>query len=213
MATEKYANLAKTTLNGNIDNVTTSITVLDASLFPSSSQFTIVVDTEIMIVTTGDNSTVNWTVIRGAEGSTAIAHSTGAVVFNVLTAGIANRIQNYGYLTPPPDRALTINLGSWTAANSLLTNFTSNTFAEYGVQLVRSSGNGNGTDNLQYYYTPITAPYDYSIFLEIPNPMIVNWAAVFGFTDSMPNRHRAFYVGMNTNYVNLGVLQWSNFTT
>ena len=85
MALEQIANLARTNLNGDITNIATSITVLSATAFPSSPQFRIVVDLEIMIVTGISGTT--WTVTRGVEGTSAVAHSSGATVVLVLTAG------------------------------------------------------------------------------------------------------------------------------
>ncbi len=96
MPTEKYTNLAVTSLNGSINNSTTSITVATATLFPSGPNFRIVVDTEVMLVTAGGSGTTSWTVVRGYEGSTAASHANGAVVANVLTAGaLAQTLLDY----------------------------------------------------------------------------------------------------------------------
>src|SRR5690348_6298844 len=83
---EQFANLAQTTLNGAINNSVTSITVASSSGFPSSAQYRVRVESEIMLVTAGAGTT-SWTVTRGAEGTTAVAHSTGVSVYHVLTAG------------------------------------------------------------------------------------------------------------------------------
>lgn len=89
---ELYANVLNeddgkiTTLNGGINNSTTSITVAGAAPAAlQSGQFRIRVDDELMLVTSGQNGT-SWTVTRGTEGSSAASHSDGARVRFVITA-------------------------------------------------------------------------------------------------------------------------------
>lgn len=84
--TEQFGNLAFTTLTNSITNSTTTFTVGSATNFPTNTPYRIVVDSEIMIVTAGAGTT-SWTVTRGAESTTAVAHSAGAQVSHVLTAG------------------------------------------------------------------------------------------------------------------------------
>src|SRR3954471_18219366 len=83
---EQFSNFATTTLNGAIDNAVTSIVVTSATPFPSSAQYRITIDTEIMTVT-GGAGTTTWTVTRGAESTTAASHSNGAAVSHTLTSG------------------------------------------------------------------------------------------------------------------------------
>lgn len=86
MSSEKYANLASTTLSAAIaDGTVTSITVTSAALFPSSGQFRIKIDSEILLVTTVSGTT--WTVTRGVEGTTAAAHTNASTVTHILTKG------------------------------------------------------------------------------------------------------------------------------
>lgn len=80
---EQYANNAKTTLNGAINNSTTSITVTDGSVFPSSGDYRLKVDDELMICTARSGNTL--TVTRGAESTTASSHSDLAQISLVLT--------------------------------------------------------------------------------------------------------------------------------
>ena len=81
---ELFKNLASTTLSADIDNSTTSISVASAMGF-ASGNFRILVDSEIMKVTGVSGTTL--TVVRGQEGTAATAHSNGATVKHVLTAG------------------------------------------------------------------------------------------------------------------------------
>lgn len=83
MAVEQLANNAQTTLNGAINNSTTSVVVTSASGFPSSGDFKILIDSEIMNVTGVSGTT--FTVQRGQEGTSAASHSDTAVVTCILT--------------------------------------------------------------------------------------------------------------------------------
>jgi len=100
MPTELIANspapgtrAAITTLAADISTTNgTTITTAGAAptvLQTSGGQFRIVIDSEVMIVTAGASGT-SWTVTRGAEGSTAATHSSGASVYHYLTAGALN---------------------------------------------------------------------------------------------------------------------------
>lgn len=80
---EQYANNAKTTLNGAINNSTTSITVTDGSVFPSSGDYRLKVDSELMLCTARSGNTL--TVTRGIESTTAASHSDLAQISLVLT--------------------------------------------------------------------------------------------------------------------------------
>jgi hypothetical protein len=88
--TEQIANSARTALNGGINSSVTSITVVSASNFPSSSPYRITVESEIMVVT-GGAGTTTWTVSRGQEGTTAASHAGGVSVAQTLTVqGLKN---------------------------------------------------------------------------------------------------------------------------
>jgi len=84
MASEHFANSAITTLNGSINNSTTSIVVASAAAFPAVN-FRIKIDSEIMLVTGVSGTTL--TVTRGAESTSAASHTNGAAVTHSITAG------------------------------------------------------------------------------------------------------------------------------
>jgi hypothetical protein len=90
MSTEQFANNAQTTLNGGITAAATSLIVADPSNFPATPQFRILIDSELMLVTSVAGST--FTVTRGLENTAAAAHSNGATVTQVLTAGVMGAI-------------------------------------------------------------------------------------------------------------------------
>ncbi len=85
MSTEKFANRPVTTLSGGIDGVVTSLTVADASTFPNTGQFRILIDSEYLLVTGVSGNT--FTVSRGIESSSPVGHSSGSAVIHVVTAG------------------------------------------------------------------------------------------------------------------------------
>lgn len=85
MASEKFTNAASTTLNGALNNSTTSVVVMSATGFPTAGNFRILVDSELMLVTSVSGST--FTVTRGAESTSAVSHLNGATVTEVLTSG------------------------------------------------------------------------------------------------------------------------------
>lgn len=83
--TEQFANNATTTVTTAVLSTDTTIAVASATLFPSTPQFRIMIDSEIMIVT-GIASNI-FTVTRGAENTLAVAHNNGATVEHILTSG------------------------------------------------------------------------------------------------------------------------------
>jgi len=84
---EKFANSASTTINqgGGIAAGDTSVIVTSAALFPSSGNFRILIDSEIILVTAVSGST--FTIVRGQESTSAASHANGAGVTHILTAG------------------------------------------------------------------------------------------------------------------------------
>lgn len=90
-ALEAFANDFETSLSAAITTTTaTSITVAGFSGAPTSGNFRVRIDNEILLVTAG-HGTTSWTVRRGQEGTTAATHSSGAAVVHILTAaGLVN---------------------------------------------------------------------------------------------------------------------------
>jgi hypothetical protein len=86
---EQLKNNAFTTLNGAINNSTTSITVTDGSVFPSAGNFRVTVSQEIMLCTARSGNTL--TVVRGYEGTGAASHSDLDTIVANLTAGSVDR--------------------------------------------------------------------------------------------------------------------------
>lgn len=71
-----------TTLSGAMTAASTTLTVASAAGFPTFGTFTIKVDNEYMLVTSGAGTT-SWTVTRAQSGTTAVAHNSGASVTHI----------------------------------------------------------------------------------------------------------------------------------
>jgi hypothetical protein len=82
---EQLANNAQTTLANTALSGASTITVSGVTNFPTSGNFRILIDSELMLVTGISSDT--FTVTRAVEGTTAANHSSGAVVTCILTAG------------------------------------------------------------------------------------------------------------------------------
>lgn len=81
---EQYANVPSTTLNSSATSGATSISVASGAVFPSSGNFALKCESEIMICTTRSGNTL--TVIRGQEGTSAASHISGTTIISPLTA-------------------------------------------------------------------------------------------------------------------------------
>lgn len=143
--TEKYTNFGSAHLAGDITSGATTITVDDASKLPSTGNFRLTCDQEVMLCTAVSGN--NLTVTRGYESTLAAGHVSGAVIANTITAGSIRQI-------------ITDN-GSFTAAAA------SKGTASIGGRIFFSSDNNGGVipfDNgssWQYYvglYGPYTPP-------------------------------------------------------
>jgi hypothetical protein len=95
MSAEQFVNNAQTATTQSLDNVSNPITFSVASVaaFPSSGQFRILIDSEILLVTSVNAVSNQFTAARAQEGTTIASHSNGATVTQVLTAqGLRNAV-------------------------------------------------------------------------------------------------------------------------
>jgi hypothetical protein len=98
---ELIQNSSASTLNGTINNVVTSLTVTNGAVFPATGNFRILVcdpvtfaNSELMLCTARASNVL--TVTRGIETTTAVGHTTGALVTHVATvAGLAQYISEH----------------------------------------------------------------------------------------------------------------------
>lgn len=85
-ADSKLVNNAANTLVSVITNAQTTLQVGNAALFPTDGDFKILVGEETMLVTSVSGTT--FTVTRGTEGTTAVAHSSGTIVKAITTEAV-----------------------------------------------------------------------------------------------------------------------------
>lgn len=91
MATEKFSNNATTNLTNPIGSGDASFDVNAVTNFPTTGNFRIRIDDEIMLVTAVTGLT--FSVTRGQETTSAVSHSAGTLVREVLTAGAVDRLR------------------------------------------------------------------------------------------------------------------------
>jgi hypothetical protein len=85
-------------LLSTITSSATSLSVTDASRFPTAGNFRLLVESELMLVTGVSSNT--FTVTRGIEGTVAAAHAAGREVSHIITAGALNRFKFDGWFSP-----------------------------------------------------------------------------------------------------------------
>ena len=171
--TELFANQPFTTvISGGTDLTSTSWTVSSSTPFPTAqtgiSQFHISdTDTsaasEIILVTNVDPVTNVWTVVRGAEGTTPVAHEPGFTITQVLTAGWLNDVAGSSL---PAASAGALLYGNPAADAAWLAGPTTST-----KEFLTSAGSG-GTANTPAWGTLVSA--------DIPNPLNQNTTGTAG---------------------------------
>jgi len=115
---EQFVNEAVTTINGTVNDITTSFIVADASVFPTEGDFRLLIESEVVLVTAVTANTL--TVARGMESTTAATHNDGTTIEAILTAGAIDQYMDdaaAGYSDRPPFRILDENGATLTSAN------------------------------------------------------------------------------------------------
>jgi hypothetical protein len=82
---EQYFNDYGTTLTAGITAAQTTLNVMSTYGYPSTGNFRIRIDSELMLVTGISGDT--WTVVRGIESTAAASHLSGATIGHFLTGG------------------------------------------------------------------------------------------------------------------------------
>ncbi|WP_254513836.1 hypothetical protein [Anatilimnocola floriformis] len=94
MKTELFVNdPIRTTLSSGINNSVTAIPITDVTGFPLTGDYRVMIDDEIIRIETAQTGQLN-AVERGAEGTTAASHSSGADVVPVLSKGALNSMMH-----------------------------------------------------------------------------------------------------------------------
>jgi hypothetical protein len=91
MAKEMYSNNVSGSVNTTITSSATTLIVNGYEAFPQTGQFTVLIESEIILVTAGAG-TNTWTIARGQEGTTAASHNSGRSSTRTLTDGSLRRL-------------------------------------------------------------------------------------------------------------------------
>ena len=174
-------------LSSGITAAATSITVTDGSVFPSTGDFRVKIDSEVLLVT--GRSTNTLTVVRGVDDSTAATHSGGATVRVIASRSQFEVFRNditfaRGYDTdntwaPPPHRLLDNNGDVLTASSFTWVNQGTSTVADEGDGLVIRPQAGAGTNLRGLYITAPSTPWT-CIILAFMGPGQVAGSSDFG---------------------------------
>jgi len=132
---QRSVNNFSTTLNGAINDSTTSVTLTSTTGLPSEGDFYLDIAGEIVLVTHISGSTL--TVLRGQDGTSAAAHGDGTDVTDVITAGeFENRANERMGIQALPYGRITrwdgSSLSTLTASDFTLYNTATGSFVEDG---------------------------------------------------------------------------------
>jgi hypothetical protein len=225
---EQYANDIQTTLNGAINNSVTSIVVTSATGFPTTGNFAILIDTELMIVTAVAGTT--WTVTRAAEGTTAASHTNLSAVISVLSKRAliqlvkdANQSGAFSTIfTPVQEGRLWFNtdipilyrdtgsvLSPYGPLFPFVTPQTGWSWDNQGNATIDETSYGgislqnpnptNGQMHGRYRNAP-TAPYIIDFFFLPRKPITSFWEFFFGWRDSSTNKLVVGGIAINSNF-------------
>lgn len=124
----------ETTLTSNVSNSATTLPVASTSGFPAQTPFTLILDEGTVneeIVTVTAVATLNLTVTRGQDGTSAVSHSNGGTVKHGVSARDFDEANSHVNDTSNPHATTAVQVGA--VANSLFT---------ASGQLLSSSGAG-----------------------------------------------------------------------
>jgi hypothetical protein len=86
---ELFTNNAQAILSASIGGSDTTMTVADASAFPASGNFVLLIESELVLCTAVSGTTL--TIVRGLEGTANVGHASGVRAYLILTAGDMDR--------------------------------------------------------------------------------------------------------------------------
>lgn len=124
MANELYTNDPGSILASGITNSNTNLTVADSTGYPTSGNFRVRLDNELMLVTAVSGNV--FTISRALEGTIAASHDFGVPVNHVITAGSMNEIlselNQFGTWASRPISTVGVREGTWYNCNDSIWN-------------------------------------------------------------------------------------------
>lgn len=189
---EQLKNNPVTTLNGAILSSDTSITVVDGSVFPSTGNFHLRIEDEILVCTA--RSTHVLTVTRGQEGTAAAGHADATDVIQRMSAGTfdnwgKDNIALWAYSSMPAlgkivadDGITTLTVSDFAWVNQ----GTGSASDQQGTILQRHPTTGNAPEIRALVRSAPAAPYSYIMGLHptTPNGLSGGSFAAVGFRKS-----------------------------
>ena len=159
---EILQNNSATTLNGAITNIATSVTVTAGAVFPATGDFRVIVNDEIMLVTARATNVL--TVVRGQEGTSNQAQSSGDIIKMLLTDGALDAFgqdENYLYDSArPPHRLLDASGNTLTGSSFTNINLSTTTKSDGPGRAITVRKPTHGGENVSSFVrTAPSAPY------------------------------------------------------
>jgi hypothetical protein len=108
-----FSNSGTGFLSAQANPADTTLTLVDASTFPTSGEFTVHLNSELIRVTSVSGNTL--TVLRGQEGTTAGTHAAGSFLWNTFSRGAIRAVVPYGLTYEP------VPSSGWTTVNGAAT--------------------------------------------------------------------------------------------
>ena len=143
MARRYYSSTAvATTLSGNINNSTTSITVAALSGYPVSTPWTAIIDPDTAseeVVTVTNVSGTTLTVTRGVDGTTASSHNAGAVFRHGVSARDFDEANDHVNTTGNPHGTTASDVGAATSSHDHNATYVANALVDAKGDLVTAT--------------------------------------------------------------------------
>jgi hypothetical protein len=153
VAIQQYANGPVTTVadSGGISSSATTLTLASATGYPSSGNFTIEIDSEIILVTAISGTSL--TIARGQEGTTAASHAQGSFIYFPLTAASLQALLVTSHDGTVESGQRQINFVDSGTVTWTVTDDPTNHKVDVSAASSGGGGGGSGT-----YYETLTAP-------------------------------------------------------
>ena len=192
--TENFANLSSTKLTNPMLIGDSSLQVESSASFPSSN-FRIIIDTELIFVETVTGTT--WSILRGQEGTTPAEHKIGDYITQVLTVqGLTNFISQ----TKQEDKNLLAHLaGNGLESGGVLS------IGSDPTQFQISSGVAYFIDNTTDPTNPIISRLEFPEII-ISDAFLTSDRVTYVFIDSFGNPHQQNTLGRQILKSNLEIM-------
>lgn len=218
---EVFANNASSTLSAAISTTNgTSLSVNSAASFPTTGNFRIIIDSEIMLVTAVSGTT--FTVVRGQEGTTAATHLVNAAVTHILTQKSTQLLlrDNVPYAddsTAPPFRLQDASGNILTSSSFTIVNGTNATVTDRSsgsISIAKPKQVSAGYDQTFLARSAPGTPYSVIVAMDgfLPDPSQFSYFGL-GFRQSTTGHISLLCLAMGSGAQHLAVYHLTNPNT